>query len=248
MAGGPPDVEQRRTWDEGAVVRGDRSRKELALVFTGGEHGEGVGHILDVLQERDLRAAFFLTGDFVGQAALAPAIRRMVAEGHYVGPHSHEHLLYCSWEDRSRSLVDEGSFKADLRKNIAALRRFGACSGPGPIYFIPPYEWFNREQVRWAGEMGITLFNFTPGSGSNRDWIPEGHPGFLASEEILDGIFEFEGRDPHGLNGFFLLLHLGSQRRDKMHLQLRSLIDELLARGYGILRVDAMLEAEPDRG
>lgn len=230
------------TFDHGGIIRADPSRKELALIFTGGSYGEGTGPILDALAERHIRAAFFVTGEYLAAEAHRALLRRMIDEGHYVGPHSDAHLLYCDWEDRGHTLVTEEQFRSDLEKNIADLRQFGALPDGQTIWFIPPYEWFNADQVRWSRDLGVRLFNFTPGSGSNRDWIPEGERGFVSSADILRGILEYEQKDPHGLNGFLLLLHLGSQRQDKMHLQVGPLLDELTRRGYGFVRVDELLD------
>ncbi len=236
------------TFDQGAIVRGDPSQRKLALIFTGGEHGEGSEHILDTLKRRRVKASFFVTGHYLANRGHHPFVRRMVAEGHYVGPHSDSHPLYCSWEDRSRTLVSEAFFKQDLRDNIDELRQFGALSDGEPIYFIPPFEWFNEQQVAWTREMGVVLFNFTPGSGSNRDWIPESQEGFVRSSVILRDILAYERRDSHGLNGFLLLLHLGSLRADKMHEQLDALLDELSRRGYDFVRVDEMLSGRAYHG
>jgi len=95
--------------------------------------------------------------------------------------------------------------------------------------------------------MGVLLFNFTPGSGSNRDWAPEGHKSFVPSQKILDDILAYEQKDSHGLNGFLLLLHLGSQRQDKLHVLLGPLLDQLKRRGYSFARVDELLPLEPRR-
>jgi len=238
-----PDFSARPwTFVEGAPVRGDTSRKELALIFTGGDFGEGAEPILDVLAERRIRAGFFVTGDFLRQESLLPAVRRMIADGHYVGPHSHAHPLYAPWEDRSRTLVTREFFRDDLQRNIDDLRALGALQDRDkPVYFIPPFEWYNRQQTDWAREMGVLLFNFTPGSGSNRDWAPEDHKSFAPSEKIAADVLAYERKDPHGLNGFLLLLHLGSQRRDKMHPHTGALIDELSRRGYRFVRVDELL-------
>src|SRR5207249_11883169 len=50
----PDDLEKTRPWtfDQGGVIRGDPSRKQIALIFTGGDFGEGTEHILDVLKSR----------------------------------------------------------------------------------------------------------------------------------------------------------------------------------------------------
>lgn len=236
------DASRAWTFDQGGIVRGDPTEKRIALIFTGGEYGEGTAHILNTLHRAGIKASFFVTGQYLAKEEYQPLLRRMVAEGHYVGPHSDSHPLYCAWDDRAQTLVTEIFFKQDLWKNIADLRRFGALPEGTPIYFIPPYEWFNADQVRWAGEMGLTLFNFTPGSGSNRDWIPEGERAFVSSEAIRTGILAYEQKHPHGLNGFLLLLHLGAKRQDKMHAQLETLIEALSNRGYAFARVDEMLK------
>jgi peptidoglycan/xylan/chitin deacetylase (PgdA/CDA1 family) len=237
-----PDLSSKPwTLVEGGVVRGDTSRKELALIFTGGDFGEGTGHILDVLAANKIKASFFFSGDYLRKPEHQEYLKRVVRDGHYLGPHSDKHELYCPWEDRKKTLVSEEFFKSDLRKNIDDLRRYGALPKDRLVYFIPPYEWYNEDQSRWSREMGVLLFNFTPGSGSNRDWAPEDHKSFVPSQKIIDDILAYEMKDEHGLNGFLLLLHVGSQRRDKTFLLLGELLDGLRARGYKFVTVDELL-------
>jgi peptidoglycan/xylan/chitin deacetylase (PgdA/CDA1 family) len=240
-----PDYQGQRPWTftEGAPVRGDTSKKRIALIFTGGDYGEGTGHILDVLHRHKVKGSFFVTGDYIRKPDLQPHLTRMVKDGHYLGPHSDHHPLYAPWDDRKKTLVTEQDFRTDLLKNIDDLRAYGAMKDKRqPVYFIPPYEWYNEDQVRWSRPLGVLLFNFTPGSGSNRDWAPEDHKSFAPSKKILDDILAYEQKDPHGLNGFLLLLHLGSQRRDKMHALLEPLLEQLAARGYRFVRVNEMLK------
>jgi peptidoglycan/xylan/chitin deacetylase (PgdA/CDA1 family) len=238
-----PDLSNRPyAVDHDAPVRGDVSKKQIALVFTGGDFGEGTQTVLDTLADRNIRASFFVTGGFLRDRSLRPQLRRAIADGHYLGPHSDAHLLYCPWDDRARSLVTEAEFKNDLRKNIDDLARLGAVAGKSqPIFFIPPFEWYNADHVRWAREMGVLLFNFTPGSGSNRDYAPEGHKSFVPTEKLMADVLAYEQKDPHGLNGFLLLLHLGSERTDKVPRRVGGLLDALQARGYSFVRIDEML-------
>lgn len=237
----PPPAPRLVRDEYGAIIRGDISQKRLALVFTGDELGESTASILDALKVRKLKAGFFVTGNFVRDRALRALMLRAIAEGHYVGPHSDSHPLYCAWEDRDRSLVTQAFFETDLRKNIADLRALGALRGRMPRLFIPPYEWYNSDQVRWSQGLGVTLINFTPGSGSNRDYAPEGDAHFVASRTIYNDILAYEQKDPHGLNGFVLLLHLGSGRKDLFHPLVGPLCDELSQRGYELVRVDELL-------
>jgi len=225
----------------GAIIRGDDNVKELSLVFTGDARGESTGPILDTLKSHKIKAGFFVTGNFVRDTELRPLLKRAIAEGHYLGPHSDSHPLYCSWENRDKSLVTRDFVEHDLEKNVAALRKLGAMHGTMPRLFIPPYEWYNADQVRWARQLGVTLINFTPGSGSNRDYAPEGDKKFVPPRKIYDDILAFEKTDPHGLNGFILLLHLGSGRKDPFHPLLGPLCDELGKRGYTFVGIDRLL-------
>lgn len=224
----------------GAIVRGDPKSRRVALVFTGDTFGESALPILDALKERKLKASFFVTGNFLRNAKLRPHVERMVAEGHYVGPHSDGHQLYCDWDDRDKSLVSHAEFDADLRKNLADLRELGALPRGAPTYFIPPYEWFNSEQVEWAQSLGVHLANFTQGTGSNRDYARENDRAFVPSQKILDDILIYEQANPEGLNGFLLLLHLGSGRQDPFHPHLGELCDRLAAWGYRFVRIDEL--------
>jgi endoglucanase len=242
VVGAGASEQPRFTWDEGAIIRGDLSRKQVALVFTGGDYGEGTKFILDTLHRLHIAAGFFVTGAYLRQSGHRELLQRALREGHYVGLHSDQHLLYCSWEDRQRSLVTELQFRADLQKNIDDLKQLGVLSSE-PMYFIPPYEWFNRQQVRWAKDMGVRMFNFSPGSGSNRDYLPESDARFVSSQRILQGILDYEQKDPRGLNGYILLLHLGADRKDKMFLLLEPLINTLRGRGYEFVRIDQMLKS-----
>jgi len=228
------------TWDDGAVVRGDLQQKWIALTFTGGDYGEGTQAVLDTLEKTKVKAGIFVTGGFLRESERRKLVQRAVQDGHYVGPHSDQHPLYCPWDDREKSLISKTDFQKDLQKNISDLKQLGALDS-GPIYFIPPYEWFNRDQVQWAKEMGVRVFNFSPGSGSNRDYMPESDPNFVSSQKIFDDILAYERKDPHGLNGYILLLHLGADRKDKMFRLLKPLIVELQSRGYAFVRLDRML-------
>lgn len=226
----------------GAVFRGDRTAKKLSLIFTGDEFGEGAPAILDALKQRGHAAAFFVTGNFLRRDDLRPYVRRMVEEGHYVGPHSDRHLLYCDWDARDQSLVPEEQFAADLKNNLDLLHAVGAPPRGAPVLFVPPYEWYNDEHVRWTRRLGAELISFTPGTGINRDYAREGDPRFVPAERILEDVLAYERREPQGLNGFLLLAHLGSGRDDPFHPSVGELCDELSRRGYEFVRIDALLE------
>ncbi len=115
---------------------------------------------------------------------------------------------------------------------------------PGYYYFLPAYEHYNRQIADWASELGMELINYTPGTRSNADYTGEADKNFVSSQAIFDSILKKEREDPNGLNGFILLLHIGSGpgRADKFHTRFGELLDVLAAKGYQFVRVDELLE------
>jgi endoglucanase len=227
---------------QGGITRGDKSRKAIALAFTGHEYAEGGETILNELRRQKAKASFFFTGNFVGNPALQPLVKRIAAEGHYFSVHSDQHLLYCSW-DKSRQLqVSREEFRADLEANFARYDKLKLPASPGK-FFIPPFEHYNQQIVDWAGGLGCVVINYTPGTRSHADYTSEADKNFTSSQVIFDSILKREQTDPHGLNGFILLLHLGSGpgRADKFHLRFGELLERLKVQGYVFVRVDELL-------
>ncbi len=230
---------------EGGIVRGPTDQRRLALVFTGHEFAEGADTILDGLSRRGAHASFFLTGVFLRNSAHTELVRRLVREGHFVGPHSDAHLLYCPWTGPKVTLVSREAFTTDRERNLDALRRFG-IPRKQVRYVLPPYEWYNHEIAQWTRSLGMTLVNFTPGTRSNADHTEKGTAQFVSADAIMQSILRREREDLHGLNGFILLLHLGAGpgRTDKFHARFDELMGILGTRGYECVRLDALLESE----
>lgn len=229
--------------EEGGIVRGRTDRKEMALVFTGGDFAEGGPHIRRVLARRRIKAGFFFTGDFYRNPANTKLISGLRSDGHYLGPHSDKHLLYCDWNDRRKTLVTRDEFRRDLLANFRVMEESGPKKSE-TRFFIPPYEWYNREIVGWAEELGLILFNFTPGTTSNADYTTPSMPEYLDSQTIYDNVLKYEAGDPHGLNGFILLIHIGTapERTDKFYNRLDNVLDWLATKGYELVRIDELLD------
>jgi peptidoglycan/xylan/chitin deacetylase (PgdA/CDA1 family) len=240
----PSSTVEHLTYSNGAVIRGDKNRRKLALVFTGDEFAEGAATIADVLRKRGVKASFFFTGRFYRNPEFKSAIERLKADGHYLGPHSDEHLLYADWNDRAKTLVTREQFESDLNKNYAAMQSFGIARSDAE-YFLPPYEWYNKTIADWTSSLGLKLINFTPGTRSNADYTTPDDKNYLASDVIMDSIKSYEGKDPAGLNGFVLLMHIGAgpKRTDKFYDRLDSLIVWLRSKNYEMVRVDELLRS-----
>ena len=59
----------------GAIVRGDTTKKEIALVFTGDEFADGGVIITQTLADQKLKASFFLTGKFYSNPSFQELIQ-----------------------------------------------------------------------------------------------------------------------------------------------------------------------------
>lgn len=153
----------------GGIERMDTSKQEIYLLFTGGDYNDGGDYIQKVLKEKNILAHFFFTGDFYRKSANRKLIKRLVRQGHYLGAHSDQHLLYAAWENRDSLLVDKPLFTQDLLANYKEMERFGIDKSAAP-YFMPPYEWYNQQISDWTAELGLTLINFSPGTRSNADY------------------------------------------------------------------------------
>ena len=227
---------------DGGIIRGPKDHKLIAMVFTGHEYAEGGTQILTELEKRHAKASFFLTGDFLSNTNHRSLIARMVEAKHYLGPHSDKHLLYCEWDAKRTTRVTREHLITDLEANRWKIEQINERESAR--YFIPPYEHYNREIVDWVNDRRFTLINFTPGTRSNADYTGEADKNFVSSQAIFDSIVKKEREDPHGLNGFILLLHLGSGpgRKDKFHHRFGELLDYLSGKGYQFVRVDQLLE------
>jgi len=230
------------TW-QGGITRGPTDAKRIAIVFTGHGYAEGTDTILGELLRHHGHASFFLTGAFLTNQQFIPFVREMEAGGHYVGPHSDGHLLYCDWNPPRKTLVTHDEFRTDLETNLVKLPKSFRKPAHWGRFFLPPFEHYNSEIVSWSADMGLTLINYTPGSRSNADYTGEADANFVSSQKIFDSILKQEREDPHGLNGFILLLHVGSGpgRTDKFHYRFGELLDQLTAKGYQLVRVDELL-------
>jgi peptidoglycan/xylan/chitin deacetylase (PgdA/CDA1 family) len=228
---------------EGGIIRGPENKKQMALEFTADHFTDGGKIILDELAKRGVKASFFFTGNFFTNSSNRKLAQRLVKEGHYLGPHSDKHLLYCPWEGPKKTLVTKAQFRADLENNLKKIEKLGVKRAEIK-YWIPPYEHYNEEIVSWSRELALTLVNFTPGTRSSADYTVDDAKNFVPSKTIYESILKKEQEDPNGLNGFLLLMHfgVGPKRTDKFYNHLGALLDELHKRGYKFVRVDELLK------
>ncbi|HUS01994.1 MAG TPA: glycoside hydrolase family 9 protein [Chitinophagaceae bacterium] len=230
------------TVDHGAIVRGDQNKKQIALVFTADEFGDGAKTILNTLQKQNVKASFFFTGRFYRNPVYKNVITQLKQQGHYLGPHSDQHLLYADWTKRDSLLVTKDQFTKDLSANLKAIEKYGVKRS-AIKYFIPPYEWYNDSIAAWTKQMGIQLINYSAGTKSTADYTTPEMKNYRSSDEIYQSILNKE-KQQDGLNGFILLVHFGTdaKRTDKFYYRLDELLTTLKQKGYSFTTVDKVLK------
>jgi peptidoglycan/xylan/chitin deacetylase (PgdA/CDA1 family) len=197
---------------------------------------------LNSLKHHHVKGNFFLTGDYLRHAGFASYVQQMLKDGHFISGHSDKHLLTSNWESRDELLVTRDSFLQDLRVNVATLA-FSGVDTSGLQYYMPSYEWYNSQTVAWAKEAGLSAVNYTPGIRTAADYTyPEMGKRYLSSAAILENLWSHEAQS--GLNGFMLLIHMGTddRRKDKLYHHLDDIIRRLKKRGYHIVDIPSLLK------
>ena len=245
------ESEDKFSYDHGAIIRGDssfpspiggRQKGAIALVFTGDEFADGGDLIASTLEKQNIKASFFFTGRFYQNPAFKKTIQRLNRDGHYLGPHSNNHLLYCDWDKRDSLLVTKEEFTNDLQANLGVMHSIGIDTSKAK-FFLPPYEWYNDSIAAWTKESGLKLINYTPGTLSHADYTTPADKNYRSSDVIYKSILDHETRSPSGLNGFILLMHIGTdpKRTDKLYRKLPGLVSYLRAKGYQFQLIGEML-------
>jgi len=224
--------------NNGAIIRMNKNEKSVYLIFSADEFGEGAATILDILKAKNVKGSFFLTGNYLRNPAYTKSVKRMISEKHFIGPHSDKHLLYNSWEKRDSLLVTKEQFTSDLLTNYDELIRIGVPQ-PEERFYLAPYEWYNSTIALWTADLGIKLINLTPGTATNADYTTPDMPNYQTSDQLFDKLKKFESSNTEGLNGAFVLVHLGTdaKRTDKLYNRLGEMIDYLLSKGYSFKKL-----------
>ena len=131
-----------------AAYLGDTTQKVLYLTFDAGYENGCTGRILDTLQKHNVKAAFFLVGNYIERNG--DLVRRMVQEGHTVGNHTMHHY------DMSR-IQEPQAFAKELTDLEALFRE--TTGQELPKYYRPPQGIYSEKNLEMAKALGYkTVF------------------------------------------------------------------------------------------
>ena len=195
---GNAGADQLKKYD--AAYLGDTSEKVIYLTFDAGYENGATERILDTLQKHNVKAAFFLVGNYIARNAYL--VRRMVEEGHTVGNHTMHH------PDMSK-LKDKEAFAKELQDlEELFLEKTGKQL---PKYYRPPQGIYSEENLKLAKDLGYkTVF----WSLAYVDWKNDSQP---SKEEAFAKLL------PRIHPGAVVLLHSTSETNAEI-------LDELLTK------------------
>ncbi|WP_096201751.1 delta-lactam-biosynthetic de-N-acetylase [Bacillus sp. FJAT-45350] len=196
------------------VFIGDINKKELYLTFDNGYENGYTNQVLDVLKEKKVAGAFFITGHFLSTEQ--DLVMRMVNEGHIVGNHSYHHP--------SLPAVDDDRLKRELNN---LKNEFTELTGVKEMnYLRPPRGTFSDKSLALSRKLGYTNVFW---SMAYKDWEVDKQKGAnYAYDQIMKRIHP----------GAVMLLH--SVSRDNAEA-LGRVIDECRKQGYVFKSLDELM-------
>lgn len=189
---------------------GDETKKNVYLTFDAGYDNGEMKNILACLKEKNVKASFFITGDFVKR--FSEVTKQMTMEGHVMCNHSYSH--------KKIQTLTKLELKEDLEKLENAYFELTGCKLVK--YFRPPEGEFTKEALQNVQNLGYkTVF----WSIAYCDWDMNNQPTVdKAVKSVVDNLH----------NGAIILLHSVSATNSQA---LGLIIDEIHRQGYTIKTV-----------
>lgn len=218
---------------------GSRLRaREISLVFNATDSARGLPSILRTLQTYDIRATFFVNGEFIRR--YPDAVREIAEAGHEVGSMFHYHIDFSD----ARFGIDRDFIRRGLASNEDEY--FAATGGELSLIWHAPYYLVNREIV----EAGKALnYTYVGRDVDSLDWVPKRSPAGISrlyqpSAELLNRVVESV------LPGSIVALSVGKPgdgmpdggRDDYLFDRLDVLLNSLMYRGYRVVPVSTLME------
>jgi peptidoglycan/xylan/chitin deacetylase (PgdA/CDA1 family) len=163
-----------------------RATNKIALTFDDGPDVNLTPKLLDTLKAYNVKATFFILTERINAQTL-PIIKRMVAEGHNVASHHHDHI--------SSDLKSETVYRAGLKKSILATAGImeEENSLNREVYYRFPYGAYGSKKLAYhhmnvmkdvSKELfGDNCINFVFWDIDTADWLET-----ITSAEITQGV------------------------------------------------------------
>lgn len=201
------------------ITRAETTQKVIALTYDDGPYSPYTERLLRVLQDKNVRATFFMVGE--NAFADQEAVKLVKKGGHEIALHAgrHQDLLK----------LDSEQIAADIDSGKSTLEWL---TGDKIKYMRPPHgfrDWTVMEQIH---EYGLQAVNW---SVIPKDWLCPG------ADVIADRVCE------RAFPGAIVLLHdgespTGTASREQTIEATAMIIDRLRQQGYRFVTVSQLLE------
>lgn len=197
------------------ICSANTDKKEIAISFDDGPVNEFTAELLQVLNEHDIKAAFFCIGKRIGENV--QLFQQLHQEGHLIGNHSYSHHV---WFD----LFSAKKMLADMRTMDREMER---VTGLQPKLFRPPYGVTNPNLKKAIINGGYTPIG----------WSVRSMDTVIQNEKKL-----FDKISKSLKPGAIFLFHDTSKTTLAV---LPAFIKWVKQNGYEIVRLDKMLHLKP---
>jgi polysaccharide deacetylase family sporulation protein PdaB len=199
------------------ISHGPKKEKVVALTFDDGPHPVYTTEILDLLNEYNIKATFFVLGKFAEQ--YPDIIKRQAEEQHEIGNHTYSHI--------NINKVSREKFEEEFDKTQKVI---SSLTGIESKVFRPPYGSCNEKTMKIVNtqECNVVLWSYRQDS---KDW----------SNPDVDKIIDTTLSNVE--NGDIILFH-DYVYYDKSNTveALKVIIPELISRGYNFVTISELMQ------
>ena len=198
------------------IKQGPKEEKIIALTFDDGPHPIFTPKILDLLDEYQIKATFFVLGKYV---ELYPEIiKRQIDEGHEIGNHTFSHIN-----------VNKSSNKIVIEEFERTQIAISSITQVEPKILRPPYGILNEKIIDFANKNDCAIILWSQ-TRDPKDWSnPEAK---IIADTILSQV----------KNGDVILLHDYVYFDESHTLEaLKVILPELKDRGYKFVTISELM-------
>ncbi|GAQ86599.1 polysaccharide deacetylase [Klebsormidium nitens] len=196
--------------------------KVVALTIDDSPHDAVTPEVLDVLQEHDCKATFFIIGSYLDK--WPHLVDQMHKEGHELGNHTMEDT--ASWK------LSKDELERQLLETDSRLQPYWGANSIK--WFRPGHGWFTQSMMTTLRKHGyrVALGSLFPHDPFFVDQGP------LIAKYLLARVYP----------GAVIILHDGKPSRRQLIDALKILLPELKRRGYKVVTLSSLVGEKPKAG
>ncbi|MDL2280494.1 polysaccharide deacetylase family protein [Selenomonadales bacterium OttesenSCG-928-I06] len=203
---------QNLTTDKSVIKKIPTTHKVVAITIDDGPHAKTTPEILQVLQEKNVKATFFILG--VNAEKNMDILKQEAEQGHELANHGYSHKDFSKLT--SENILKELNITEQMLESV----------GVKPILFRPPFGTYNDNSLEIIKQKGYITVLWSVDSS---DW------SLVSEVTIINNVVK------NIKPGDIILFHDGQYPINTMKA-LPTIIDKLREEGYELLTVSELLK------